>query len=318
MEAWELVGLEYHKVKITPEHTDDIGVYLDFARGGMKLTEDVKIEQRFHRPDLHPLYYGTADLTLYKNKVLDVVDFKFGVGIVKEAKDNEQLLYYARALLDDYPDTEKVVLWIVQPRAWHKDGPIRRWETTPDYIKAWFSNVCLPAIEASEWDDTVSPGEHCRFCPAKLECPALRQNLAVVQEAKSDLTGYDLATLVSLYENFPQAKMLIKAVEKAIYTALVHGKTDPRVKLVRSRSDRVWKDDAPMAEWGEDAFTKPKAKTPAELDKLGPKAKAFTKEWAYSPFTGTTLAPASDARTAITAKSATETFKQALEKLDGP
>jgi hypothetical protein len=314
-DAWEMVGMKFSGVELTAEMADAIQVYLDYAR--TRNMEIVGIEQEFYRPDLHPLYFGTEDLVLYDGTTLEIVDFKFGKGIVKEAYENPQLMYYALGLLDKFVTVDELILTIVQPRAWHKDGPIRSWSTTRQHIWDWGAMTCIPAIVRSETDTTLNPGEHCRFCEAKLECPALRKSLQVVQEAPTDLAKYDLATLVGLYENFSKARMLMKAVENAVYTALAHGKSDPRVKLVSTRTNRIWKEgaeDAAKEKFGDEIFTRPELKSPAEIDKLGPAAKAFTKEHAYSPYVGTTLALAEDKRAAVKSRDATETFREAIER----
>ena len=57
--------------------------------------------------------------------------------------------------------------------------------------------------------------------------------------------------------------------------------------------------DAVTARIGKDAFTKPELKSPAQIAELGPAAAAVVKEFAYTPNTGLTIAPASSKKGAV-------------------
>jgi hypothetical protein len=56
-------------------------------------------------------------------------------------------------------------------------------------------------------------------------------------------------------------------------------------------------------------------KSPAELEKLSPAAKAFVKEHAYHPDTGLTVAAWDDPKPAVKVQTTTETFGAALKAL---
>ena len=71
---------------------------------------------------------GTTDFAAYNEELrkLWVIDYKFGAGVAVEVEDNEQLLTYVLSVIDTYgfrPET--IELTIVQPRAYHPDGPVR-------------------------------------------------------------------------------------------------------------------------------------------------------------------------------------------------
>jgi hypothetical protein len=51
-----------------------------------------------------------------------------------------------------------------------------------------------------------------------------------------------------------------------------------------------------VVKFGDDAYNPKELKSPAEIDKIGPEGKKFTKEYAYSPDTGYTVASAGDKR----------------------
>lgn len=314
LEAWELVDMEFLGHKVTPEMTDDINVYLEAIENIVSEAED---------------------------DTLDVTDFKFGMGVVVEVEDNEQLMYYAFGLLNklkqgiyveqrfhrpdlhkDYFGTAdhvvcgdnvtKVKLRIIQPRAFHPNGPVREWTISVNDLLMWGNEVLLPAMEATEWDDTLSPGEHCRFCEARMHCEALKR-LKDEMRLKVELgvEKLPLSMIVDEYMQIAPIKMRFKAIEEATYNLLNRGEQDERVKLVAKKSDRVWKAEAEaeaIVEFGDAAYDPRTLKSPAGIDKAGPKGKKFTAEYAYSPFTGTTVALAGDKRAAVKVKSKAETF----------
>lgn len=127
---------------------------------------------------------GTCDIRLYlpRSKVLIVLDFKYGKGHVVELEEkdgtiNEQAGLYALGALYDFeknhPDKEVkwVELGIIQPRAYHKKGPVRRKKYTPMQLtKLEFKLIEVVPITLQE-DAPRIPGEkQCHFCKAKRDC----------------------------------------------------------------------------------------------------------------------------------------------------
>ena len=133
-----------------------------------------KVEHAFDMGNLYPNLYGTADCVMYNTqyKRLRVIDYKHGSGVVVEVVNNEQLLYYALGALETlkYP-CDQVMLTIVQPRAYHKDGPIRSW-VIPSLNMIDFENELIAAAKETEKSNPkIVPGKHCIFCPAFSLCP---------------------------------------------------------------------------------------------------------------------------------------------------
>jgi hypothetical protein len=90
-------------------------------------------------------------------------------------------------------------------------------------------------------------------------------------------------------------KGLAKVFDEEIFTRLRAGKQISGWKMVAKKADRVFKDDAPVADtFGEAAYEK-KLKTPPAIEKLEG-GKDFVKKYAYKPDTGMTVAPDTDAR----------------------
>lgn len=292
IDAWEASAEEQFPA-LTADMMDAVQVYLDFVRSipGIR-----RIEWRVHRPELHPLFYGTLDCVIFEGVgVIHVIDYKHGVGVVVDAEENPQLKYYGYGVVGDdglgkwKPDTP-VKLTIVQPRGYHPDGDIRTWETTVGEIRRWAEEELRPAMEATKDLDYLALGEWCRFCPAKLVCPAF-DNLGRKALAGTEIT----------YAEAQQLKMLVKAIEERDFRRLMEG-ADPQevgAKLVAKRADRIWKDAAPIEQkFGDDAWQPKALRSPAQIEKL-PGGKDFVAEYAYKPATGYSVATLDDKRMAV-------------------
>src|SRR5690606_8363890 len=134
---------------------------------------------------------GTGDLVTGKVfSWLRVTDYKNGKGIQVEVEDNPQLMIYALGALHKYMaeyDFDEIILEIVQPNGFHKDGPIRSAVMSPEELLQWAEDVLLPAAERSvEAEKALKRGDPdfvekylkadddwCTFCPARPRCQAV-------------------------------------------------------------------------------------------------------------------------------------------------
>jgi uncharacterized protein DUF2800 len=300
IDAWEADADQFPE--LTADMMDAVQEYLDFVR-----TQEGErdYELRVHVPEFHPAFFGTLDCVVHSTEV-HIIDYKHGVGVVVDAEDNPQLMYYAYGLVnkDHYPPERVVKLTIVQPRAFHPDGTIRTWETTVGHIRQWAEEVLKPAMLATADLDYLALGSWCRFCPAKLVCPAY-DGLA-----KKALQG----SLPITYADAQQLKMLVRAVEEDVFKRLMNGEEVDGAKLVKKRANRVFKEAAPLADtFGEDAWEPRKLKSPAEISKL-PQGKTFVAEYAFVPDTGFTVASIDDdKRTAVRLKTPEEKYGDPLQ-----
>jgi len=320
-DAWEHMTDEF-----TEEHANAVQAYIDLMRPLLSAATSVRVEQRMHRPDLHPQFYGTADCALYfaGTHTLDVTDYKHGEGIVVEVEWNPQIMYYAYGLLDAYPDAKHIRLRIVQPRAFHRQGVAREWAIERETLEAWATKELLPAMDRTQMDGTLDAGEWCRFCPAKRACPLLVGLFGAAMK-------YDANTIVDTgdenlgrqYQQIQGVKFLIAAIEKETHARLLKGGSDALhrfVKLVAQKANRVWKSGAEevlKARLGDKAYSKPELLGPATVEKVSGDAKALVKEWAYTPLKGTTVALADDKRPAIVQRTATDAFGEAIKAAGG-
>lgn len=239
------------------------------------------IESKFHLDWIDKRCFGTNDCSiLIPFKKLIIYDFKYGAGIPVEVENNPQLLYYALGALrntetEDWHDVEEIELVIIQPRAPHHDGPVRRWTCNIKDLD-YFEHELKQAIKkVDECPEELNAGDHCTFCNAKAHCPALHKKAQEI--AKSDftkitdvqtLTGDQLASVI----NFKSVlNKFIDACEERATEMLKSGQEIKGLKLVRSRTQRKWADaedaEAALAHYGTAIF-ETKFKSPAAMEKI--------------------------------------------------
>ena len=325
-DAWELIGVEgisrEGQAALTKEMADAVQVYLDAIRQWHpdRNQGNFWIERRFHCPTLHSLFFGKSDATAYDEalRTLDVWDYKHGAGIIVEPS-SPQLKYYAIGMLEDlglWQKVDVVRLHIVQPRAFHRDGEHRIASITTDELWAWAETELFPAMMRAEVSrDTVS-GEHCRFCPARSRaCPQIMSDMDELEEIVELIQGKGAAALSNeevgrFLDLLDLAKIVGKAAEETAYARLMAGIKVPGRKLGKGKSDREWKEQFEIngvtviveneikAKFGKLAYTEPKLKSPAQIEKL-PEGEAIVARFAFKPEAGLRVIKEGDARPAV-------------------
>jgi hypothetical protein len=241
---------------VTEEMVEAVEMYAQtIAQDRLEMPGAVlKIEERFHLDWLYEGLFGTNDASLVEPfGRLVVYDFKYGAGHAVEVRDNPQLLYYALGAAHG-SDHDEVELVIVQPRARHKDGPVRRDRLAVADLMAWGRDKLLPAAQATEAPDAPArAGKHCRFCRAMPVCPALKEKALATckavfapEQKAITLPPPELLNTQELVEVLGFAEMLAayaKRVEAHAQTLLERGERLPGYKLVAKRTNRAWRSE---------------------------------------------------------------------------
>lgn len=323
-EPWELIGQTFGAHLFDQDMCDAVTMYVDECRRIMQENPDGQefIEFKIDAPEFHHDFYGTTDWSYVAQKTLFVRDYKHGEGIAVDVEWNPQIMYYAWGLLRQFPGVDRVSLGIVQPRAFHGDGPIRVWEVEADQIRGWATDTLKPAMDRTSLDNSLDAGNWCRFCPAKLVCPLMHSLFgAAMQADPKALPQLSDEALGRSYHYLAAVKSFIKAMEAETLRRLTIGHLVPHTKLVQQKTNRVWKEGAVAAllnSLGKDAYTTPEIKSPPQIEALGQVAKELVKEWAYKPDGGLTVAGEDDRRHAVAVKSVQDTFANAAAAIDNP
>ena len=258
----DIIEVDDFEFEVDETMVEHVQLYVDTIRADAKEMGDatLEVERGFHLKSYHPDLFGTNDANLYSATVLRVYDFKYGAGKPVEMANNPQLKIYALGALETCPATN-VELIIVQPRAAHKDGPVRRWRTTLAELREWAEEVLVPAVKATEAPDAplVPDKETCKWCNGVEVCPALRKRTAEVLDVEFDeahvpavpppqlppvesLTPEQVSRIL---EFKPLAEQFFKAVyNRAKDTLEQDPNAIPGFKLVEGRGKRQWVDEA--------------------------------------------------------------------------
>ena len=323
-DAWEVIGQKFGHHVCDEEMSHAVQVYLDECRSIMAANPggQMGVETSIDAPDFHAQFYGTCDWWYLGANILFVRDYKHGEGIAIDAEWNPQTMYYSFGIVRRFSDdaVSEVDTAIVQPRAFHGDGPIRRFRLGADQLRSWAEDTLRPLMDRTSLDADLDAGEWCRFCPAKLVCPLMNSLYgAAMQTDPKQVINLSDESLGRSYHYIAAVKFFIKAMEDETFRRLNSGHFVPHSKLVQKKANRVFKPEAEPVfkeKYGEDAYTKPELKSPGQMELLGSAAKELVHEYAYKPDTGLTVAADTDRRQAVVVKTVTETFGAAVASLE--
>lgn len=319
-EPWESLGetLGGTTVAINEEMVHAVDTYLSVCRPFMldKARYRCHVEQRIQLPG-HDDGFGTLDFSAYDlvEHRLHLFDLKYGVGVFVEVEGNSQINYYAAGELQHYPECREVILGIVQPRIVYA-APIRTYTASPESILQWMDDVLIPAMHRTAIDLSLWPGEHCRFCPAKIGCPTLSGMFAAAATADvGHVIHLTDAQLAREWNLVVAVKKYISTIETEAFKRLSRGTLIDGLKLVHKKANRVFKPEAEtvlLARLGDVIYSKPELQSPATIEKISAEAGELVKEWAFTPESDLTVAASSDKRPAIKAPTLAETFAHAV------
>lgn len=286
-----------------------------------KLQDYLMVEKKFDLSHIHAGLFGTNDACLLiPFTKLYVYDFKYGQGVAVNVENNKQLMYYALGALEGNDDIDEVELVIVQPRAFHSQGPVRRWKVTRAELEAFKAELIIHAEAALSPDAELNAGYWCKFCPALGCCPECKDQAMAL--AKADFGEAKIPTLPTpekmtvdqIANVLAKADLLaewLKGVEAYAQGLLEAGRKVPGFKLVRKRATRKWSDESKVQSvfkhLGQELFEK-KLKSPAQLEKLV--GKNAVEGMTFIPDTGLTIAPESDKREAAQERDAVADFRR--------
>ncbi|MEY9506952.1 hypothetical protein ABIE87_006510 [Bradyrhizobium diazoefficiens] len=313
--AGETIHVGEQKFVVTPEMVEAVQIYLDVAEQLRDESDEFESEQRMDMTALVPGVFGTGDIIAYSEATqkVTIADLKYGKGVAVEVEENEQLLTYAMGVAERYHNRgiSEVELIIVQPRAPHPNGPVRRWSTD---VVALYEHVAALQSAAVAVEDPHAPlvvGDHCKFCKAAGFCGALetkvKQIMGLEQPEAKPMQDWQVEQ-----SELNLVGQWLKGRETFLHAQAVAGNPPPGAKLVPKRAFRKWVDEekagrelvAAGADL-DDLYEPPKLKSPAVIEKLLPKAKKpLLKDLAKAESSGAVLAPLSDPRPAVDASAA--------------
>lgn len=303
------------------EYTDS---YVDYVLEQLEVAKQtckdpmVLIEQKVDFSEYIPDGYGTADCIIVSDDTMQIIDFKYGLGVLVNAEQNTQLMCYsigALNLFDSLYDIKGVTMHIFQPRREN----VQSWTIPVDELKAWAENELKPKAQmALNGEGEYHPGEWCQFCKAAVRCRArAEEKLRLAQqEFKMPplLTDAEIEEVLTILPDL--TKWADGILAYATDAAVNHGKEWNGFKVVEDRSVRKYKDEELVAQAAKDhGYTdiyRQSLITMTEMQKLMGK-KQFDQilgDLIVKPQGKPTLVPVTDKRPAMNVTNANNEFKQ--------
>lgn len=227
-------------------------LYVEFAT---ELIESAKrrckdpiilFEQRLDYSNYVQDGFGTGDLVIIADGLLEIVDLKYGKGVVVEAERNPQMKLYALGachLFDNLYDIEQIRMIICQPRL----EAISTYELTKEELLCWAQQDLQPKAKlAWEGAGDYVPGDHCRFCKARHVCRARADSFVALTRHDCKpaplLTRDEMAEVLTMADKLSQWATEVYAY--ATQMAMEEGIEWPGFKLVEGRSYRKYTSEA--------------------------------------------------------------------------
>lgn len=135
----------------------------------------VMIEQRLDFSRWVENGFGTGDCVIVADEVLQIIDYKHGLGVLVSAGDDEhggnsQMMCYALGALEvfgDIYDINQIKMTIFQPRREN----ISTYTISRDNLLKWANEVLAPTAQlAYVGEGEFKAGGHCQFCKVKATC----------------------------------------------------------------------------------------------------------------------------------------------------
>lgn len=273
----------------------------------------VFIEQRLDFSRWVENGFGTGDCLILADQVLQIIDYKHGLGVLVESDHNSQMMCYALGALEAFDgiyDIDRVTMTIFQPR---RDN-ISTWSCTKEELLKWADEVLAPtAALAYEGKGEFKAGEHCQFCKVKATCRKRAEfNLELAQYDFAMPDTLDEMEIAAILEKVDQLIALGNDIKDYALVQAQAGTHFEGWKIVEGRSNRKFTDEAAVAtavtEAGFDPYEKKLLGITAMSSLLGKKQfDELLGGLVYKPPGKPALVPESDKRPAM--NTATDDFK---------
>lgn len=317
VESEPMPELQFYDKEMEESANAYVSYIMELVEEAKKNCKDpiVLIEQYLNFEKYVPEAFGTGDCLVAGDKTLYVVDFKYGRGVLVDAKENTQMMLYALGALELFDciyDIDKVHMTIYQPRL----SNISTYEISKEELYKWANDVLIPKAQmAYKGEGEYHCGEWCQFCKAKTTCRERANfNLAL---ATGDFAKPPLLTdeeVENVLERIDTLVTWATDIKDYAFNEALKGKKWKGWKLVAGRSNRKYADETAVATAvqaiGIDPFEK-KLLTITELQKKMGKAKfeEIVGKYIIKPEGKPTLVVETDKRPEITVNSAENDFK---------
>lgn len=299
----------------------DCEPYINLVLDQKKSAEDtiLLLEQKLDYSAFVPFGFGTGDAVIISPSegILYVTDLKFGRGVRVSAVDNSQLKLYGVGALQEHGlcyDIHTVRLTVCQPRI----NNTSTWDISVDDLLVWAEAEVAPVAQiAFVGAGEPRTGDWCKFCKAKIICPALKgEAIAIAKQDFEEIKAYAEAgdlqmeldeSLIGIYHMADRIRSFLDDVEAHLFRKAVGGHKLPGLKLVYGRSKRSISDENGAlnllreAGYEDHQISNVKIKGIKELEKLLGDDFDVLADFVHKPQGKPTLVPETDTRTSVNA-----------------
>lgn len=271
---------------------------------------EAMIEARLDFSRWVPEGFGTGDMVIVADGILEVIDLKYGKGVPVSAIENTQMRLYALGAYDVNEflyDVKSVRMTIVQPRL----DSISTDEMALEELLDWGEEIKPIAQRAFNGEGECTPCDYCNFCKARHTCRALADTCLTAfykdgGKLNQLLTDSEVSDILAMKDLITK---WIKGVYDFAYEKALSGEKQwPGYKLVEGTSRRTITDPEAAAQTlldngykEEDIFKPRELEGITNLQKvLGKKGVTeYLEAYIDKPEGKPTLVPDSDKRPAI-------------------
>ena len=271
---------------------------------------EVMIEAKLDFSRWVPEGFGTGDMVIVADGILEVIDLKYGKGVPVSAVENTQMRLYALGAYDVNEflyDVKTVRMTIVQPRL----DSVSTDELSVEELLDWGDGIKPIAQRAWEGIGECTPCDYCNFCKARHTCRALADTCLTAfykdgGKLNQLLTDSEVSDILAMKDLITK---WIKGVYDFAYEKALSGEKQwPGYKLVEGTSRRTITDPEAAAKTlldngykEEDIFKPRELEGITNLQKvLGKKGVSeYLEAYIDKPEGKPTLVPESDKRPAI-------------------
>ena len=245
------------------------------------------IQADLHMAMIHANCRGRLDYGRVANGLVFVPEYKYGHRFV-DVFELWQAIAYALGACPSYLPSMRILLMVVQPRSYHRDGPVRTWELSYEKLHAYGKMLHLACIASEDPDAECIVTPECYKCPTRHVCEAAQ---------RAELSAFELAGSTEPLNMSPAAKALrLRQIRRAadhlkqmdggltedITSVIRAGGSVPGWTMQSSAGREVWieakRNEVPFLGqmFGADV-TKPGLVTPNQARKMGVPVEGYSE-----------------------------------------
>ena len=279
----------------------------------------VMIEQRLDFSRWVENGFGTGDCVIVADEVLQIIDYKHGLGILVSAGDDEyggnsQMMCYALGALEvfgDIYDINQIKMTIFQPRR----NNISTYTISKEDLLKWADEVLAPTAQlAYVGKGEFNAGDHCTFCKVKATCRKRAEyNLELAKYDFKMPATLDDTEIAAILEKVDEMISWGNDIKDYALQQAQSGVHFEGWKIVEGRSNRKYTDENAVADTVKDAGFDPYEKKLLGITSISTllvkkKFEELLGGLIYKPPGKPTLVPESDKRPAM--NTAKDDFKE--------